>query len=235
MRFASGTITRKDVFPRRCWSNGATAADKRQINDGLAELLWLAALKPSNIGVPEYRDTVREVLEIAVLSATLRLGAKASRLIELIHRAIPYPVLLVSMQSEAVTLSLAKKRFAQNEAGSVVVDGAVTVATLESSELLPHLGLASQPRAHLLALYDGWLACLEGMQAAAITGRFVAAASVEAAAARRTALADHARLTREIAVLRVETERESQMNRRVELNLEIKRLESALALALANL
>src|SRR5439155_7425368 len=67
--------------------NGApTAADKRQINEGLEELLWLAALKPSNIGVLEYRDTVREVLEISVLSVAMRPAAKARRLIELIHR-----------------------------------------------------------------------------------------------------------------------------------------------------
>jgi hypothetical protein len=49
-----------------------TAADKRQINDGIEELLWVAALKPTTISVPEYRDAIREVLEIAVLSLALR-------------------------------------------------------------------------------------------------------------------------------------------------------------------
>ena len=53
-----------------------TAADKRQIQDGLEELRWVAALKPSNIGVPEYRDEVREYLEIAVLTMTLRPEAR---------------------------------------------------------------------------------------------------------------------------------------------------------------
>ncbi len=48
-----------------------TAADKRQIQDGIEELRWVAALKPSNIGVPAYRDDVREYLEIAVLSVRL--------------------------------------------------------------------------------------------------------------------------------------------------------------------
>ena len=61
--------------------NGApTAADKRQINDGIEELVWLAALKPATIGVPVYRDETREYLEIAVLALTLRAGAKAARL-----------------------------------------------------------------------------------------------------------------------------------------------------------
>ena len=46
-----------------------TAADKRQLQDGIEEMSWVAALKPNNIGVPVFRDDVREYLEIAVLTA----------------------------------------------------------------------------------------------------------------------------------------------------------------------
>ncbi len=84
-----------------------TASDKRQIQDGIEELTWIAALKPSNIGVPAYRDDVREYLEIAVLMAELRTTAKAGRLKELIHRAIPYPVVLLAAQRKTISLSLA--------------------------------------------------------------------------------------------------------------------------------
>ena len=73
-----------------------TAADKRLINEGVEAVLWLAALKPTTIGVPEYRDDVREYLEIAVLRLTQRAGAKATRLVELVHRAVPYPLLLLT-------------------------------------------------------------------------------------------------------------------------------------------
>ena len=38
----------------------STASDKRQINDGIEEIHWLAAIKPQTIGVPDYRDEVRE-------------------------------------------------------------------------------------------------------------------------------------------------------------------------------
>jgi len=46
-----------------------TATDKRQIQDGIEELQWVAALKPTNIAVPTFRDAEREYLEIAVLTA----------------------------------------------------------------------------------------------------------------------------------------------------------------------
>jgi hypothetical protein len=209
-----------------------TAADKRQINDGIEELLWVAALKPTTIGVPEYRDASREVLEIAVLSLSLRPKAKAGRLIELIHRAIPYPVVLITEQSNTVSLSLASKRLAQNEADRVVLDDTAVTCSLDANstvtKALASFSLAAQPRLHLLALYNGWIACLEALLAAKITGKLALPPDVAGLEARRQALAGHARLQREIAALRARAEKEKQVNRRVDLNLEIKRLEAEL-------
>jgi len=221
--------------------NGApTSTDKRQINEGIEELNWLAALKPTTIGVPEYRDDVREYLEIAVLSLILRPDAKVGRLAELIHRAIPYPLLLVAEQSDhIITLSLAHKRWSQGEAGKMVLDDAVTLCDLvqhaATEAFLDSLSLTAQPRAHLLDFYQGWINCLEAFQAARITGRFAPSTSNEAAASRRKALAEYDRLVRQIAALRAQAEREPQINRRVDLNLEIKRLEAELSEVHANL
>ena len=210
--------------------NGApTPGDKRQISEGIEELLWIAALKPNTIGVPEYRDASHEVVEIAVLSLTLRPVARTERLVELIHRAIPYPVFLISEQANVMVLSLARKRLAQNEAGRVVLEEAPIMcsldATLCANEWLVKLTLAALPRTHLLALYEGWIAALEALQAGTITGKVVLPADSEAQASRHQALADHARLQRNIAVLRARAQKEKQVNRRVDLNLEIKRLE----------
>ena len=95
------------VAKKLLFENGApTAADKRQINEGIEELLWLATLKPTTIGVSEYRDESREYLEIVVLHLTLRAKAKMSRLVVLVHRAVPYPVLLLSEQDARVNVSL---------------------------------------------------------------------------------------------------------------------------------
>lgn len=220
--------------------NGAvTSADKRRINEGIDELTWVAALKPHTIGVPAYRDELREYLEIAILALTLRADAKADRIVELIHRAIPYPVLLLATHSAGLILSVAHKRHARNEAGKVVLDGGVTEAEMpfgESSPMsLPPLALSAQPRANLWAVYQGWLECLEAMEAARITGRVVLADDPAAATARRVALAEHRRIAAEMATLRAQAERESQLPRRVDLNLELKQLAVALAAAQAKL
>jgi len=219
-------------------SGAPTAADKRIINDGIEELLWLAALKPSTIGVPEYRDDVREYLEIAVLRLTLRTVARTARLVELIHRAIPYPLLLLTEQGERPTLSAAHKRWSQAESGKTVLEGDVITADWDTKRWPAFhdvISLTKQPHTTLYALYQGWIDSLLALQAARVTGTFAVAANAEHALARRDALMECARLETEIARLRVTAAKEKQMSRRVELNLELKRVEAAAAVARAKL
>ncbi len=215
--------------------NGApTAADKRQINEGIEELQWLAALKPDTIGVAVYRDEVREYLEIAVLSVSLRATAKASRLTELIHRAIPYPVFLIQSRPDGLALSLAHLRWSQGQAGQTVLDGSMIAVTLEAkvpatNDLLAALKITELPRQHLLAFYQGWIERFEAYAAACLTGSFKRATDAAVAESRRLALAEHERLTREIAGLRARAVKENQLNRRVALNLQLQQLNARLA------
>jgi hypothetical protein len=64
---------------------------------------------------------------------------------------------------------------------------------------------------------------------AAAPGSFTPALDAAAAERRRIALAEHERLTREMTSLRARAGKETQLNRRVELNLAIRRLETQLA------
>lgn len=215
--------------------NGArTAADKRYINDGVEELQWLAALKSTTIGVPEYRDGTREYLEVAVIGLMLRASAKAIRLVELVHRAIPYPVLLLFEHKQRPGISVVHKRWSQGEAGKTVLDGEVVTlewdAARDGDRWLAFgeaLALGRQPRNSLYALYQGWIDTLVAAQAARVTGIFAVAGDLARTAARRDAMREHARLESEIARLRAAAGKEKQMPRKVELNLELKRVEAA--------
>lgn len=213
--------------------NGApTAADKRAITDGIDDLQWLAALKPVTVGIPAYQDEVRDYLEIAILSVSLRAGANGSRITELVHRAIPYPIFLLSHSQYGVSVSLAHKRWAQNEAGKAVLDGDVLEANLHSpgrpdliQQFVDTLALEKQPRLSLHALYQGWMDTVIALQTAFITGVFAVPASREHAAERHQALLEVKKLRVEIARLKAGATKEKQVARQVELNLEIKRLE----------
>jgi hypothetical protein len=214
-----------------------TSPDKRSINDGIEELVWIAALKPVTIGVPEYRDDTHEYLEIAVLLLTFRDGAKTTRLVELLHRAIPYPLLLLTEQGMQWRLSVAHKRWSQGEADKMVLEGTVVSTEWQKefdsgilTDFFSSLPLNRQPRMNLHALYQGWLDTIVALNAATVKGYFTLAENAEYAAARRDALRECGVLQEEIIRLRNVAAKEVQIPRQVELNQELQRIEAQLSI-----
>jgi hypothetical protein len=212
-----------------------TAADKRTIQDGVGEIQWLAALKPNTVAIPAFADEAREYPEIAVIAVIFRAEARAARLTKLIHRAIPYPVLLITALSGGVALSVAPKRAAQNEGGKVVVERIIAVSDLNplappemERAFMDSLALRHQPSRDLSAVYDGWLTRIEALTAARLSGIYAVSDDAATIERRRIALESHAQLARNIAGLRAKAAREKQLNRRVDLNLEIQRRVSEL-------
>ena len=131
---------------------------------------------------------------------------------------------------------MAPKRAAQNEGGKVVVERVITVSGLDpltppdmERAFMDSLALRKQPSRDLSAVYDGWLARIEALAAARLSGAYAASDDGQAIERRRAALERHGSLARDIAGLRSKAAREKQLNRRVDLNIEIQRLEQALA------
>ena len=144
--------------------------------------------------------------------------------------------MLVAAHGDTVTLSLAHKRWSQGETGKVVIEDVRRTApfrpdapTAEEAAFLASLAVSSLPARDLFSLYQGWLDRVASLEAAQITGVFAPPDSADRASALRDGLDTHARLQREIAVLRARAEKEKQVNYRVELNLKIKQLEVELA------
>ena len=183
-----------------------------------------------------------DVIELALVSAHLRpptREAQARRLMQLIHRAIPYPVLLVTQAPSGTVLSVAHKRASQGEAGKwVVADGADTHAfnpaqpTTAETEFMASLALQQLPPsalADLRALYQAVADRITALAVAQVTGHFKAPEAATAApaartAAQRQALAERSRLLDQLASARSTAAKARQMSQRVELNLQIQRL-----------
>jgi hypothetical protein len=212
-----------------------TAGDKKRINDGIDSLIWLAALKPTTTGIAEHRDDTRSYLEIAILALTARPKAKTPRLIELIHRAIPHPTLLLTEQGETVTLSLAHIRPHQGHAGKTVLDNLPLTARLDdlaapiNQDFRAAMALSRQPSQTLLALYQGWIDTVIALQAAALTGQF--RPNAQPSASRAEALARIRQLEKRTAELRKAATREKILARQIDLNLDIKRMQAEIAAA----
>lgn len=227
---------------------GTTPSDKRLANDLLAELHWLAALKPATCGLAVWQTGTHDYLEIAVLHAVLRgsaatsavrRGTQLTRLIELIHRTIPYPVVLIVSQpgvdGATEQLSLAHKRLSLGTGSAMVLDQVITTKSIAAcagitgarAQFVQYLTFNRTPGAPPLQFndlhtrYSDWLHAIEALAAAEHTGQFTVATSTPHAAQRRSSLAAYDQLGQQLASLRAQAGKESQLGQRAALNIQI--------------
>ena len=248
----------KRVFKKYFIENATlTPADKKSLQDDVGTVSWQYTLKPSTIQIKPYTDDQREYLEIAILKITLHSPRNYKRLAEVIHRAIPYPLLLVFVLNSGtsseeleddenseyipketeskVALSVAPKRFSQAEKGAVVVEEFFTAdwINLEKTSdieqaFLDTLSLSSLPHNHFLAFYSALVDRFIALDCASLTGKYQLDNERISSEARRRQLTACHELEGKIIKLRATLRKEAQFNRKVELNIQIKQLEKQL-------
>lgn len=207
-----------------------SATDRRYINDDVEEIRWVASLKPDTVAVPALVDDERDYGELAVLKYVMRSDAHERRLCELVHRAIPYPVVVIAtlMEGGVDWVSLAHKRRARDGGDRRVLDGEVVSSRLPSGDVLAAaafleaLSLGRQVQTSLFSVYEGWMQAVFALQAAHLTGAFSMLLTTATQGARRDALMRLGPLEDKILQLRRQLARERQVARRVELNAQLK-------------
>lgn len=213
----------------------SSSSDRRNVTDGIEEVRWLAVIKPTNSGISSFVDEVRDYSEISVLSALLKPTAKNTRLDEIIHRSIPYPILLITSINDNAMISLAHKRRSLNEKCAFVIDGKILSLTLGSDvpkdvmhSFFQSLSVAKVQERNLFSLFEMWRNSFISLMASQVTGEFTSSTTNDGARGRATAVADYEALGSEIKRKRAIAAKERQLSKQVELNLEIKDLEARL-------
>jgi hypothetical protein len=209
-----------------------TAADRRLIEKALARLDWIAGLTPTGIGVAEREAEGLTIDTINLLSATTR-GPMPPRLAEIIHRAIPKPVILIHADEAggAASLSLAPKRAAEREAGRVVTIEVHDTGPLSNADsaFAATLALSTLPTRDLAALYAGLVERVEALAAERIAGRtFRLADSPEQHSLWRSIMAQYNLVSAEIAALSGTIRKQNRLAEKVEIGEKVRVLKATL-------
>jgi hypothetical protein len=229
------TRLHKRVFKKLFLDRGdLRPADARVLSDAVATITWAHTLKPATVPIRPFRDDAHEYDEIAVLDVEITDRKAAARVAELIHRTVPYPVLLVSWDGEGVSLSAAPKRLHLQDRSRVVAEAIEASAWLDGAERSPaeasflqSIALPGLPQTDFFALYTAWVQRILALACAGLSTRFEVPDN-RPYPERRAALDACRVLERDIAALRATLRAESSFARKVELNTEIKKLEAAL-------
>ena len=199
----------------------ANLSDRRLIEQGLDDVVWAGVLKPTTIAVPAFQDETRDWGEIAIITLAVRDGFDPVHVASLLHKAIPYPLLLVADTKSGLQISCAWVRRALNNETKRVAD-APMIAQFDDSPLseafLSAWVLTSLPAANMAVLYEALAARLESWRASEVTGVWSHSDTSDAVTRRREALLEHSRLSAEVAALRKTAGIARSMRDRVAMN-----------------
>jgi len=233
----------KRVFKKLFHENvklGAT--DKKAFREDINIITWLYTLKPSTIPVQAYEDNQREYHEVAILQVDLKTLNRTNRIVEVIHRTIPYPLVVVFVFETLCALSLAHKRFSQAEKGAIVAENFfisgwidLSAPTPVQQAFLDSLTLSDLPHTHFFAFYSAFTDRLVALDCARLTGKYRLESTVTKRRERRNRLAACHELENQITEYRAAIKKETQFNRQVELNMKMKELEKQIQTITAEL
>jgi hypothetical protein len=248
----------KKVFKKYFFENAyLTSSDKKYLREDVDTILWQYTLKPKTVQIKSYVDEQYEYLEVALLEVTVRSPDNYKRLASVFHKSIPYPCLIIftcvpamttdnleqnediedgdeNLESQ-VALSVAHKRFSHSEKGSFVVENIFNTnwinlnspAKIENA-FIESLKFSDLPHTHFLAFYSAIIDRFVAFDCAKFSGTYEIGNKNLSQEERRQKLETCHNLKRKIDKLRNDLRNETQFNRKVELNTEIKQSQQQL-------
>lgn len=197
-----------------------TTKEKRLFVDNVKKILWRYSLNRDNTNVAIYEDEHWEYLEVEVVEITINQPEKEKRIAEIIMGAIPYPMILVLLTEDKAQLWLSHQRHNLNDQEKNVLEGLVSTPWIEQGTVSQVIDLQSCNHSNFYTLYSDMVDAVSIYSAKEELERDFA--SGEEA---RAVVAKHQEVTKQIALLRAKLKKETQFNRKMEIGLEIKKLE----------
>ncbi len=216
--FIGNTIYKKLFYENADLST----SDKSLFTDTINKVTWLYCLKPETINIPAYKDEMRDYPEIEVIEVLVHKDYKLKRIAEIIMRTIPYPMLLVFKWEDEKQLYVAHQRVSQSDSSRNTIEEFISTDWLESdSALFAKLDIKQMRFTNFYALYSDIVDTISIYNLSTIIPTDDNITGAEA----RELSAQIEDIEQEITSLRARLKKESQFNRKMELNIEIKRLE----------
>ncbi|MBU1059065.1 MAG: DUF4391 domain-containing protein [Proteobacteria bacterium] len=222
----------KKIFKKLFYENAQlNATDKKAFTQDIEDIEWKYTLKPDTINIARYADEELEYDEIAVIQVNLKEPQRYKRIAQIIQRAIPYPLLVVFAHESAVALNVAAKRVNRADREKIMVEEFQDTPWLDlespadhEKDFLDSLTITSFSYNNFFEFYSDLTERIVGLNCAEFSGVFTAVASNPKHGGRAEILEIINVLQQKQVELRVALKKESQFSRKVELNMQIKRL-----------
>lgn len=249
--FLGTRITKKMLVD----TNELSSNDKKLLTDVIQSIEWQNTLKPETLNVPVYVTETVEYIEIAVIRVVLKSDiknkVKLKNVAKLLHTLIPYPVILLLELGEELAMSLADKRINQADKSKLVIEHIYNSGWLNSSGLtesqnhfLNDFSLKNVSSVNYFELYQGFISMMVSLEVSIISRRYIVLSETlenddlkvnlnliqQNNYEKKRILNEINGYEEELISIRKKLKNESQMNTKLALNLDAKKIKNKLSM-----
>lgn len=211
----------RTVFKKMFYDNAALSkGDKDLFVDSIDKITWIYCLNQDNMNIPAYVTEEREYLEMEIIEVTLSKNNGIKRIAEIIMRAIPYPMLLIFCFEGKYQLWAAHQRFSLADNSKVTLEEPIFTEWQEENSILwNRLNISKLRYTNFYDMYSDLIDAIAIFNASRLTDKEINGEDA------RKLLRRNAEIDSQIAALRAELKKATEFNRKMEINLKIKKLE----------
>lgn len=213
----------RTVFKKMFYDNAVISkGDKDLFIDSIDKITWIYCLNQDNMNIPAYVTEEREYLEIEIIEVTLSENKGIKRIAEIIMRAIPYPMLLIFSFEDKYQLWAAHQRFSLADNSKVTLEEPIFTEWQEENSILwDRLNISKLRYTNFYDMYSDLIDAIAVFNASKLTDKEINGEDA------RKLLRSNAEIDSQIAALRAELKKATEFNRKMEINMKIKKLEKA--------
>jgi hypothetical protein len=223
-------------FKKLFYDTGLSVADKKLITNQVEKVIIQYNLNPEKINIQPYFDEEQEYPEVQVIEVRLNDINRHRRVAEIIMRAIPYPIILQLSYGTSLMVIAGKPRVNLADRQKHTIGEFIFSSWMDSENLSPQdydfltsIHASNLSFTNFYRFYSDFLAQLHLYNAAQLVGSTLQ--NIDPQEAQKL-YEEIMVIDRDLISLRAKLKNESMFNRKVELNIQIKKLNTQKALAL---
>lgn len=221
------------IFKKLFYENAnMNSSDKEIFTNHIDKIVWKYSFKEENLNIKGYKTDELDYEEIAVIEVSLNNDKKYKRIIEIIQNTIPYPLILVFVIEDRILLNTASKRVnkvdvSKNTVEDYIYSPWINFSNLNDNEekFLQSLSIRDFSFINIYKFYCSFVDRVKIFNASIIAGDFESLKNkdIEEVNTLNTQIES---LNTEIEKLRGELKKEHHFNKRLDINVKIKKIES---------
>jgi len=208
-----------------------SAGEKKLVNAGIEGMQWLASIRPSTANIPAHIEADYKYEEIQIMVCTVmdnKLKELAEKSMVLFQKYIPYQMLVIIEDANEFMINVCDKRINKNEPSKRTIERYFLTNSLSklyknnhSEAFYKALSFNNLNKTNLKLLYKSYIQAVVQYQAASITGNYQLRTNARTEEDMQH-IAAIEQLEQDIVSLSNQIKKASQLNEKVQLNIQIK-------------